>query len=264
MSKKTVVHFLEQKQKNEKIALLTAYDFPTAQLVEEAGVDGILVGDSLGMVVMGGENTLKVTMDVMLYHTSIVTHAVKSTLVIADMPFLSYQISPEDALRNAGRLVSEGGAQAVKLEGPVSKYGEAIEKIIKCGIPVMGHIGLTPQSILELGGYKIQGRSETCRKRLKKEAKELQDIGCFSIVLECIPSDLAKEITESLDIPTIGIGAGPDCDGQILVCYDILGWGKARFAKTYINARENMRESFSLFVNEVKQGKYPEEKHSYS
>ncbi len=264
MNKKTVVHFLEQKQKKEKIVLLTAYDFPTAQLVEEAGVDGILVGDSLGMVVMGGENTLKVSMDIMTYHTSIVSHAVKNTLVIADMPFLSYQISPEEALKNAGRLISEGGAQAVKLEGPVSKYGDVIEKIIKAGIPVMGHIGLTPQSILEIGGYKVQGRSEACRKRLKKEAKELQEAGCFSIVLECIPSDLAKEITESLDIPTIGIGAGPDCDGQILVCYDLLGWGKARFAKTYINVRENMKEAFSTFVNEVKQGKYPEEKHGYT
>jgi len=264
MNKKAVVHFLEQKQKKEKIALLTAYDFPTAQLVEEAGVDGILVGDSLGMVVMGGENTLKVSMDIMTYHTSIVTRAVNNTLVIADMPFLSYQISPEEALKNAGRLISEGGAQAVKLEGPVSKYGDVIEKIIKVGIPVMGHIGLTPQSILEIGGYKVQGRSEACRKRLKKEAKELQEVGCFSIVLECIPSDLAKEITESLDIPTIGIGAGPDCDGQILVCYDLLGWGKARFAKTYINIRENMKEAFSTFVNEVKQGKYPEEKHGYT
>lgn len=264
MSKKTVVHFLEQKQKKEKIVLLTAYDFPTAQLVEEAGVDGILVGDSLGMVVMGGENTLKVSMDIMTYHTSIVSRAVKNTLVIADMPFLSYQISPEEALKNAGRLISEGGAQAVKLEGPVSKYGDVIEKIIKAGIPVMGHIGLTPQSILEIGGYKVQGRSEACRKRLKREAKELQEAGCFSIVLECIPSDLAKEITESLDIPTIGIGAGPNCDGQILVCYDLLGWGKARFAKTYINVRENMKDAFSTFVNEVKQGRYPEEKHGYT
>lgn len=264
MNKKSAVYFLEQKQKKEKIALLTAYDYYTAQLVEEAGVDGILVGDSLGMVVMGGENTLKVTMDIMVYHTSIVTHAVKNTFVIADMPFLSYQISPEEALRNAGRLVSEGGAQAVKLEGPVSKFGLAIEKIIKAGIPVMGHIGLTPQSVLELGGYKVQGRSEVCRKRLKREAKELQDAGCFSIVLECIPSDLAKEITESLDIPTIGIGAGPDCDGQILVCYDILGWGKARFAKTYANVRDSIKEAFSNYVSEVKQGKYPEEKHSYT
>ncbi len=264
MSKKTVVHFLEKKQKKEKIALLTAYDFLIAQLVEEAGVDGILVGDSLGMVVMGGEDTLKVSMDIMTYHTSIVSRAIKNTVVIADMPFLSYQVSPEEALRNAGRLVSDGGAQAVKLEGPVSKHGVAIEKIIRAGIPVMGHIGLTPQSILELGGYKVQGRSEECRKRLKQEAKELQEIGCFSIVLECIPSDLAKEITESLDIPTIGIGAGPDCDGQILVCYDILGWGKARFAKTYVNVRESIREAFSMFVNEVKQGKYPEEKHGYT
>ncbi|HOL21043.1 MAG TPA: 3-methyl-2-oxobutanoate hydroxymethyltransferase [Candidatus Hydrogenedens sp.] len=264
MSKNTVVHFLEQKKKNEKLVLLTAYDFLIAQLEEEAGVDGILVGDSLGMVVMGRENTLSVSMDIMLYHTSIVSRAVKNTLVIADMPFLSYQISPEEALRNAGRLVSEGGAHAVKLEGPVGKYGSAIEKIIKTGIPVMGHIGLTPQSVLELGGYKVQGRSEACRKRLKREAKELQDVGCFSIVLECIPMDLAKEITENLDIPTIGIGAGPDCDGQILVCYDILGWGKARFAKTYSDVRDEMKKAFESFVTEVKTKKYPEDKHSYT
>ncbi len=264
MNKNTVLHFSIQKSKHEKIVVLTAYDYLIAQLEEEAGVDAILVGDSLGNVVMGRDTTLNVTMDIMTYHTSIVSHAVKNTLVIADMPFLSYQVSPEEALRNAGRLVSEGGAHAVKLEGPVSKYGEAIEKIIRTGIPVMGHLGLTPQSILELGGYRVQGRSEECRERLKREAKELEEAGCFSIVLECIPIDLAKEITESLTIPTIGIGAGPDCDGQVLVYADILGWGKTRFAKTYMNIREDIKKAFQEFTNEVKQGKYPEEKHGYT
>ncbi len=264
MNKDTILYFSTQKSKHEKIVVLTAYDYLIAQLEEEVEVDAILVGDSLGNVVMGKDTTLHVTMDIMTYHTSIVSHAVKNILVIADMPFLSYQVSPEEALKNAGRLVSEGGAHAVKLEGPVSKYGEAIEKIIKTGIPVMGHLGLTPQSILELGGYKVQGRSEECRERLKREAKELEEAGCFSIVLECIPMDLAKEITESLTIPTIGIGAGPDCDGQVLVYTDILGWGKTRFAKTYINVREDIKKAFQEFVNEVKQGKYPEEKHGYT
>ncbi|HOV33712.1 MAG TPA: 3-methyl-2-oxobutanoate hydroxymethyltransferase [Candidatus Hydrogenedens sp.] len=264
MNRNTVLHFSAQKSRHEKIVILTAYDYLIAQLEEEVGVDAILVGDSLGNVVMGRDTTLQVTMDIMTYHTSIVSHTVKNTLVIADMPFLSYQVSPEEALRNAGRLVSEGGAHGVKLEGPVSKYGEAIGKIIRTGIPVMGHLGLTPQSILELGGYKVQGRSEECRERLKREAKELEEVGCFSVVLECIPMDLAKEITESLTIPIIGIGAGPYCDGQVLVYADILGWGKTRFAKTYINVREDIKKAFQEFTNEVKQGKYPEEKHGYT
>lgn len=264
MNKITPVTFLEKKRKKERLALLTAYDYLIAQIEDEIGIDGILVGDSLGMVLMGRESTLSVSMDIMVHHTSCVSRAVKNALVIADMPFLSYQVSPEEALRNAGRLVVEGGAQAVKLEGPVSKFGEAIRKIINAGIPVMGHIGLTPQSVLEIGGYKVQGKSEECRERLKREAKELEEIGCFSIVLECIPKDLAKEITDSLSIPTIGIGAGSDCDGQILVCYDILGWGKARFAKTYFDARAEIKKAFEQYVSEVKEGKYPEEKHSYT
>ncbi len=264
MKKITPAVFLEKKQSREKLVLLTAYDYLIAQIEDEVGIDGILVGDSVGMVLMGRENTLSVTMDIMVHHTSCVSRAVKNSLVIADMPFLSYQISAEEALRNAGRLVVEGGAQAVKLEGPVSKFGDAISKIVHAGIPVMGHIGLTPQSVLEIGGYKVQGRSEECRERLKREAKELEEAGCFAIVLECIPRDLAKEITESLTIPTIGIGAGPDCDGQILVCYDILGWGKARFAKTYFDVRSEIKKAFENYISEVKEGKYPEDKHSYT
>ncbi len=264
MKKITPSVFLEKKQSKEKLVLLTAYDYLVAQIEDEAGIDGILVGDSVGMVLMGRESTLSVTVDIMVHHTSCVSRAVKNALVIADMPFLSYQVSPEEALKNAGRLVVEGGAQAVKLEGPVSKFGDAIRKIVCAGIPVMGHIGLTPQFILEIGGYKVQGRSEECRERLKREAKELEEVGCFAIVLECIPRDLAKEITESLTIPTIGIGAGPDCDGQILVCYDILGWGKARFAKTYCDVRSEMRKAFESYISEVREGKYPEDKHSYT
>lgn len=264
MNKITTLNFLEKKQKHEKLVLLTAYDYLIAQIEDEAGVDGILVGDSVGMTLMGRDTTLGVTVDMMVYHTSMVSRAVKRALIISDMPFLSYQISAEEAVRNAGRLVAEGGAQAVKLEGPVSKFGPAIRKILDAGIPVMGHIGLTPQSILELGGYKVQGRTEKCRERLKREAKELAEIGCFALVLECIPSDLAKEITESIEIPTIGIGAGRDCDGQILVCYDILGWGKARFAKTYVDARSEISKAITQFINEVHSGQYPEDKHSYT
>ncbi|MCX8064304.1 MAG: 3-methyl-2-oxobutanoate hydroxymethyltransferase [Candidatus Hydrogenedentes bacterium] len=264
MNKITPAVFLEKKQRGEKLVLLTAYDYLLAKIEDEVGIDGILVGDSLGMILMGKENTLPVSVDIMVHHTSCVSGAVKNALVISDMPFLSYQISAEEALRNAGRLVVEGGAQAVKLEGPGSKFGTAIRKIIDAGIPVMGHIGLTPQFVLEIGGYKVQGRSEECRERLKREAKELEELGCFAIVLECIPKDLAKEITESLNIPTIGIGAGPDCDGQILVCYDILGWGKSRFAKTYFDAKAEIKKAFEQFVEEVRNGKYPEEKHSYT
>lgn len=264
MNKITTFNFLEKKQKHEKLVLLTAYDYLIAQIEDEAGVDGILVGDSVGMTLMGRDTTLGVTVDMMVYHTSMVSRAVKRALIISDMPFLSYQISAEEAVRNAGRLVAEGGAQAVKLEGPVSKFGPAIRKILDAGIPVMGHIGLTPQSILELGGYKVQGRTEKCRERLKREAKELAEIGCFALVLECIPSDLAKEITESIEIPTIGIGAGRDCDGQILVCYDIIGWGKARFAKTYVDVRSEISKAITQFINEVHSGQYPEDKHSYT
>ncbi len=252
-----------KKIAGEKIAFLTAYDHPTAALVDAAGVDAILVGDSMGMVVMGRENTLSVTMDDMAHHTAMVSRAVKRALVVADMPFLSYHTGPDDAVRNAGRLVGQSGAHAVKLEGPVDQFGDCIRAILRAGIPVMGHVGLTPQSILHFGGFKVQGRDEAGARRIKAAALALEEAGCFAIVLECMPSALAADITASLSIPTIGIGAGPDCDGQVLVMHDILGWGRARFAKTYFDARGAMAEAFAAYVKDVKEGAYPAAEHGY-
>jgi 3-methyl-2-oxobutanoate hydroxymethyltransferase len=243
---------------HDKIAVLTAYDYPSAQILDEAGVDIILVGDSCGMVVMGNPDTLSVTMDDMVRHTRMVSRAVHNALVVADMPFLSYQISPEEALRNAGRLISEGGAHGVKLEGSVEKFGDSIAAIIRAGIPVMGHIGLTPQSINQIGGYKVQGRSPECRIRLKDEAQGLDRIGCFSLVLECIPADLAAEITSLVSIPTIGIGAGAACDGQVLVLHDILGWGATKFSKTFGDVRSLMAQACRAYVEEVRSGAFPD------
>lgn len=262
-SRITIATFRERKQSGEKIAVLTAYDYPSAILQDEAGVDAILVGDSLGMAVMGGKDTLSVTMDDMLHHTRMVARAAQRAMVIADMPFLSYQICPEEALRNAGRFIAEAGAQAVKLEGPGGRFGAAIELILRAGIPVMGHIGLTPQSVHQMGGYKVQGRDAAARERLKQEALGLQELGCFSIVLECIPADLAAEITASLQIPTIGIGAGAGCDGQVLVMHDMLGWGKARFTKTFADARALMLQAFKEYAEEVKSGAFPTEAQTY-
>ena len=259
----TTVTFQQRKRDGRKIVMLTAYDYPTATLVDEAGVDAILVGDSLGMAVMGHQNTLSVTMDHMLHHTRMVTRAAGCALVIGDMPFMSYQVNPEEALRNAGRFVAEGGAQAVKLEGGPERYGEAIRLILRAGVPVMGHIGLTPQSVHAFGGYRVQGRDPESRERLKQEALGLQEIGCFCVVLECIPPDLAAEITESLAIPTIGIGSGPACDGQVLVFHDILGWGAARFTKTYADVKSVMSEAFKAYAAEVRDGAFPGEEHTY-
>lgn len=243
--------------------MLTAYDFPTAQVLDESGVDVVLVGDSAGNVVMGRADTLSVTMDEMVHHTRMVSAAVQNALVVADMPFLSYQISPEDALRNAGRLVAEGGAQSVKLEGPADKFGGAMTAILHAGIPVMGHIGLTPQSINQIGGYKIQGRTPEARLRLKEEAEGLERVGCFAMVLECIPANLAAEITASVSIPTIGIGAGAECDGQVLVVHDILGWGKTKFSKTFGDVRALMHEACERYVAAVQEGTFPSKEHEF-
>ncbi|NLV44864.1 MAG: 3-methyl-2-oxobutanoate hydroxymethyltransferase [Candidatus Hydrogenedentes bacterium] len=259
----TTATFRERKERGEKITILTAYDCPTAALMDEAGVDAVLVGDSMGNVVMGMENTLGVTMDMMLHHVKMVRAGVKHAMLIADMPFLSYQVSVEDAVRNAGRLVAEGGAQAVKLEGPARMFGNVIHGIIRTGIPVMGHLGLTPQSVHQIGGYKVQGRGEEQARRLRTEAMELQAAGCFAIVLECIPAEVAAEISQSLAIPTIGIGAGPDCDGQVLVSHDMLGWGKTRFTKTFADARTVMRSAFGAYVREVKDGTFPGKEQCY-
>jgi len=212
---------------------------------------------------MGRRDTLGVTMDEMVHHTRMVSCAATNSLVVADLPFLSYQVTPEDALRNAGRLVAEAGAGAVKLEGPASKFGDSIAAILRAGIPVMGHIGLTPQSIKQFGGFKVQGRDPENRARLREEARGLEQAGCFAIVLECMPADLAAEITGDLGIPTIGIGAGSACDGQVLVLHDILGWGATRFAKTFGDVRALMRDACTSYIDEVKSGKFPAEEHTY-
>lgn len=264
MAAVTTVTFQERKRAGEKITVLTAYDYPSACLMEEAGVDAILVGDSMGMALMGRRDTLSVTMDEMVHHTRMVTRATQRTLVIGDLPFLSYQVNPEEALRNAGRLVAEGGAQAVKLEGGADKYGDAIATILRAGIPVMGHIGLTPQSVHQFGGYKVQGRDEASRERLLREARGLEEIGCFAVVLECMPPALADEITAAIRIPTIGIGAGAGCDGQVLVMHDMLGWGATKFTKTFGDVRGQMKQAFEDYVREVRTGTFPAKEHTYA
>jgi len=243
--------------------MLTAYDYPSAKILDECGVDIILVGDSCGMVVMGRPDTLSVTMDEMVHHTRMVSRGVKNSLLVADMPFLSYQVSPQEALRNAGRFLAEAGANAVKLEGSVAKFGESIGAILRAGIPVMGHIGMTPQSVNQFGGFKVQGRGPESRARLREEARGLDEAGCFALVLECIPADLAAEITADVSIPTIGIGAGPSCDGQVLVLHDILGWGATRFSKTFGDVRGLMHEACAAFIEEVKAGKFPGKEHEF-
>lgn len=265
MPKITIDTFLKKKKEGQKITMLTAYDYPFAKIVDEAGIDAILVGDSLGMVIQGKENTLPVTMEEMLYHTRLVSRAVTYSMVIADMPYLSYQISVEEAVRNAGRFIKESGAHAVKVEGG-SEVIEQIEAMTKAEIPVLGHIGLTPQAILRMGGFKVQGKTEEQRKRLKEDAFALQEAGAFAIVLEAIPMDLAKEITESLSIPTIGIGAGPYCDGQVLVLHDILGLFERfvpKFVKRYANLKELALQAIRQYKEEVERGIFPSEEHGF-
>jgi len=255
----------KMKKQGEKISCLTAYDWITASLLDDAGVDLILVGDSGAMVFAGHENTLPITIDQMIYHTQAVTRGVQHALVIADMPFLSYQISPEDAVRNAGRFLKEGGAEGVKVEGG-SPMAETIRKMTSVGIPVMGHLGLTPQSIRLFGSYRVRGKEEAEAEEVKRDAKILEEAGVFSIVLEKIPSTLAKEITLSISIPTIGIGAGPDCDGQILVTHDMLGLFEAfkpKFVKRYAELAQTIREAVANYTREVKAEKYPSSKESY-
>ncbi len=253
------------KGSERKVAVLTAYDWMTARLVDEAGVDIILVGDSAAMVVLGYENTLPVSLDAMLVLTGAVARARTTALVVGDMPFMSYQASVSDAVRNAGRMVKEGGASAVKLEGG-RKVVPKIEAVLDAGIPVMGHIGLTPQSIHELGGYRVQGKDEPARERLLDDAKALAEAGCFSMVLEAMPAELAREITEAVPIPTIGIGAGPHCDGQVLVINDIIGMveGKvAKFVRPYGDAKSVVAGAAKRFVEDVRAGRYPDESESY-
>lgn len=262
----TIKTIVDMKKRGEKIATLTAYDYQTALIEDKAGVEMILVGDSLGMVVLGYENTLPVTVDEIIHHLKAVGRAKPRALVIGDMPFMSYQASVEDAVRNAGRLVKEGGAEAVKLEGGV-RMRAVILAIVDADIPLMGHVGLTPQSLHHFGGYRVQGKDPESAEKLIEDAAFLQEAGCFSIVLEGIPWRLAKKITESLQIPTIGIGAGPYCDGQVLVVNDMLGFDERfspKFVKHYAKLGADMREALSRYVNEVKQGEFPDLDHSYS
>jgi 3-methyl-2-oxobutanoate hydroxymethyltransferase len=253
------------KKKGERIAMLTAYDFPTARALDAAGVDAILVGDSVGMVVHGFGSTLPVTMEDVVRHATAVARALPKALVIGDMPFLSYTVSVPDAVANAGRLVKEGGVEAVKLEGGRTMV-PVIRAILRASIPVMGHIGLTPQSILRFGGYVVQGRDSIAAERLVEAAKGLEDAGCFALVLEAIPADLAARVTEAIAIPTIGIGAGPRCDGQVLVTHDLLGMGEGRvprFVKRYADFRGGMLGAFRAYISDVKQGTFPGPEHCY-
>lgn len=254
------------KQNHEKIAMLTAYDYPTALLLDECGVELILVGDSLGMVVLGYDSTLPVTMEDMLHHTKAVTRAVSSSMVIGDMPFLSYQCSVDEAVWNAGRFLQEAGAHGVKLEGG-REHAETIRRIALAGIPVMAHLGLTPQSVHQLGGYKVQGKNQGAAKKMIEDAKILEDAGAFAVVLECIPASLAKAVTEAVSIPTIGIGAGPDCDGQVLVIHDMLGLYERftpKFVKKYSTLNKNIKRSVKKYMKEVKDGSFPDKNHSFS
>jgi len=256
---------LEMKARGEKIVSLTSYDYLCTRIIDESGVDMILVGDSLGMVVLGFENTLPVTMEEIIHHCKAVARARPKALVIADMPFMSYQASVEDAVRNAGRLVKEGGAESVKLEGG-QRYVPVIEAIVHASIPVVGHLGLTPQSLHQLGGYRVQGKDSRSADLLVSDAAALERAGCFAIVLEGIPWQLAQRITEAISIPTIGIGAGPHCSGQILVVHDMLGIHERplpRFVKKYEDLGLRMKEAVSAYVREVKEGRFPAMEHSY-
>ncbi|HIU42426.1 MAG TPA: 3-methyl-2-oxobutanoate hydroxymethyltransferase [Candidatus Egerieicola faecale] len=263
--KQTAVTFLDHKQKGEKISMLTAYDYSTAKLVDQAGIDGILVGDSLGNVMLGYEDTLSVTVEDMIHHGAAVARGVKNALVVIDMPFLSYQTSVYDAVKNAGRLVKEGHAGAVKLEGG-KEFAPQIRAITAASIPVMGHLGLTPQSIHTLGGYRVQGKTEAAAQKLLEDALAVEEAGAFALTLECVPAKLAQLITQKLSIPTIGIGAGAGCDGQVLVYQDMLGMFNdytPKFVKRFAEVGEVMKNAFAEYNRQVKEGSYPDEAHSF-
>lgn len=263
--KNTVLTFMQAKNEGKKLSMLTAYDYSMAKIIDESNINGILIGDSLGMVIKGDEDTLSVTMDEVIYHTKAVKKGVKNALIVSDMPFLSYHVSIEQAVLNAGRLVKEGGANAVKLEGGVNVCAQ-VKAIVDAQIPVMGHLGLTPQSVNAFGGFKVQGKNEFAAKKLIEDAVLLEKAGAFSIVLEGIPEKVAQLITNSVSIPTIGIGAGKNCDGQILVYQDMLGMFDdfvPKFVKQYANIGTIMREAISSYVKDVEEGTFPEEKHTF-
>lgn len=263
--KNTVQTFKEAKNNHTKLAMLTAYDYSTAKLQDEAGIHGILVGDSLGNVILGYEDTISVTMEDMIHHGAAVARGAKNALVVVDMPFMSYQTSVYDAVVNAGRLMKEGRANAVKLEGGVSVCPQ-IKAITDAGIPVMAHLGLTPQSINAFGGFKVQGKNEAAARKLIDDAKAVEEAGAFALVLECVPAKLAKIISEQLTIPTIGIGAGAGCDGQILVYQDMLGMFSdytPKFVKRFAEVGSVMREAFANYIKEVQAETYPAEEHTF-
>lgn len=265
-SKVTTASLLDMKRKGARIVALTAYDAPTAALLNEAGVDVVLVGDSVGMTRLGYDSTIPVTVEEMLHHTKAAKRGNSRALLVADLPYLSYQLDPAEAVRNAGRFIKEAGAEAVKLEGG-REMGMKIKALIEARIPVMGHLGMTPQSVHLLGGYKVQGKSAESSEKMLTDAKILEGAGCFAIVLECVPSALAKAITAKVGIPTIGIGAGPDCDGQILVVDDLLGMtaGRApKFVKRYADLRPVMADAVRRYSGEVRKGAYPGPEHQYS
>ena len=264
--KNTVLTLTEQKRTGEKITMLTAYDYTTAKIMDECGINTILVGDSLGMVMLGYDTTLPVTMDDMVHHTAAVSRGANDAFVVADMPFMSYQVSVSEAVANAGRLVKEGGANAVKLEGGASVC-EQIRAIVDASIPVVAHLGLTPQSVNAFGGFKVQGKNVDSAYRILEDAFKIQEAGAFMLVLEGIPAKLAKIITERLEIPTIGIGAGKDCDGQVLVYQDMLGMTTghtAKFVKKFAEAGEVMRKGINDYINETRSGEFPAIEHTYA
>ncbi len=261
----TTFDLRQKKQKGEKSTMLTAYDYSQAKTVDEAGIDMILVGDSLGMVVLGYKDTLSVTLEEMIHHGKAVVRGSQSSMVVMDMPFMSYQVNRDEALKNAGRLIQETGAQAVKLEGG-TEIIKAVKGIVDAGIPVMGHLGLTPQSVGQLGGYKVQGKDKEVAKKMVKDVKALEEAGAFAVVLECVPWQLAGFIASTVSIPVIGIGAGKECDGQVLVFHDVMGLFdefRPKFVKQYLNLRENMIEGIKDYVKEVKEGQFPGKEHIF-
>jgi len=265
MARITINDILQKKQEGRKISMITAYDFPFAKIADEAGMDMILVGDSLAMVVQGLENTLPVTMDEMVYHTRMVSRGAQRAMVVGDMPYLSYQVSVEEAVRNAGRFIKEGAAGAVKIEGG-AEMAEQIRAMTRAEIPVMAHIGLTPQALHRMGGFKVQGKSEEAQARLIEEAKAVEEAGAFSVLIEGVPMSLAKTITESVGIPTIGIGAGPHCDGQVLVLHDVIGLFERftpKFVKKYANLGHDALEALKAFREEIESGTFPSEDQSF-
>ncbi len=261
----TPPEIMAKKQNGEKITMLTAYDYSMAAMIDQAGVDMILVGDSLGMVVLGYESTVPVTMEEMLHHAKAVSRGARQALVVGDMPFMSYQVSPEDAVKNAGRFIKEAGCQAIKLEGGIEQ-AHTIEAIVKAGIPVVGHIGLTPQTATALGGYKLQAKDAESARKLLDDGRAVAEAGAFALVIECVPSGIGKAVSESVHIPTIGIGAGPHCDGQVLVTNDLLGMFEKftpKFVKKFADLSPIIKDAFSRYVDEVKNGEFPDEEHSF-